>query len=242
MRVVRKQSGVAKLIGVGGVCASVFAAGMGLGCATYANYPRIESAVAVDDVNIAPVPELMRRALTEVIGRDIRSGGLGEFSGGRWVVNFPEGMERGRAIRVVDAIGTTLLSQSGGIVGSEPSGAVAMYSVTRVWVRGDEALVEVIRPSLGGGVAVDRYGRPLEVDGEGGTGFQRLEVRLRTGFKPWTVTSVRAWTPGLAPEPTVFGWPDGGASGQAEGAGAIEGEVGGDESENESEVQIEEAV
>jgi len=33
-------------------------------------------------------------------------------------------------------------------------------------------------------------------------------VRLRSGFKPWEVDSVRRWTAGLAPEPTVYGWVD----------------------------------
>lgn len=220
MRDIRQRVSVSSMLMACGLGASIMIGMLPAGCATYANYPRIESDVAVHDVNVAPVPELMRRALVELIGRDIRSGALDGYGEGRWVVNFPEGMERDRALRVVDAIGSSVLSRSGGIVGvGSDDESAAMYSVTRVWVRGDEALVEIIRPSMGGGVSVDRFGRPLEGSSDG-SGFQRVEIRMRSGFKPWTVSSVRMWTPGLAPEPTVYGWPAVGDGGSIEDVGA----------------------
>ena len=211
------------------------AGGVVAGCSTYTNYPQIASDVAVHDNNIAPTPELMRRALVEVIGRDVRSGALSEVAGGRWTVNFPEGMERDRAMGIVQIIESALLDSNGAIVGERGADDDAvLYSVTRVWLRGDTSLVEVIRPTLGDGVSVDRYGRPMD-SGPGDTGFQRIEVRMRSGFKPWTVVSVREWTPGLAPVPTVYGWPEAAAP-KVEGAGEGEADAVEDEPMTEEEV------
>ena len=103
------------------------------GCATYANYPSIGNDMAVNDPNVAPLPELCERSLTLVIDR--------YPVGGEYVINFPRGMERTRALSLAEKIG----GDQARIVSPESEG-LPVYHVSRIWLRGDGADVDVIRP------------------------------------------------------------------------------------------------
>jgi hypothetical protein len=69
------------------------------------------------------------------------------------------------------------------------------YMVSRVWVLGDQAKVDVFRPVIGLGAAPG--GEPL---------YQMITVNLRGGMKYWRVTSYRVWSIGTfaPPAPEYF--------------------------------------
>jgi hypothetical protein len=158
--------------------AAALAAGVSLsGCATYVNYPSIDQDVAVNDPNVAPTPELCVLAVREVAFRWPVEG--------PYAVNFPRGMRRDRAERLVAEIDPDWAR----IVTSETETLPAAH-VSRVWVRGDAAEVDVFRPV-----------------GEAGAS-QRVTVRLTHRYGVWRVTSSRAWPVGAGDEPPLYYWPE----------------------------------
>ncbi len=179
--------GLAMSVAVAGLAPSLF-----VGCAPYVTYPAEEAGrYAEGDVNAFPAPTVMRLGLNRVIALDRGEGRL--RAGEPVLVNLPQGTSRRTAQNVAENIARqseveTLLVGQPGFEDAEP------YSVTRLWLRGDEARVDVVRP-----VAVGDEGQPR---------YQRTTVRLRSGVKPWQVESVVDWPRGIADEPELFGWPE----------------------------------
>lgn len=163
------------------------------GCASYANYPEVGEDAAINDPNHPPIPDVMAAALQYTVEK---------FPvGGPYVVNLPPGMQRRWAERVLRRIGdpdARLITP-----GTENLPA---YHVTEVWIRGDAATVEVVRPIPG-----------LKPGSEGTTGtftYQALRLKLRgTLGDHWRVRASRAWTMGAAEPPRLYGWADEGGAG-----------------------------
>jgi hypothetical protein len=170
------------------------------GCATYANYPPIGQDLAVNDPNVIPIPVLMRVALTRTLQNDSQTGELPE----RWVLNLPRGTTLERARSVLDNTMRDAGVSGGMLVGDAGYQGLPAYSITRVWLRGDSATVDVIRPVTLDGMP------PTEAD-TGGVGYtyQKVTHRLKGGFRPWRVETSRAWPIGLEDQPELFGWPTG---------------------------------
>ncbi len=168
-----------------------------IGCATYANWPAIDQDVAVNDPNVAPLPGLGRLAVERVLELDAEAGDLPDA----WVVNFPEGMRRSVAREMLGMIEARTGYSGGLLVGDPGSGAAPVYSITRIWLRGDRARVDIVRPVL---VASPRGGSTI-LD----AAFQRVTVRFELqAFGPrWAVDSVRIWPVGTEEEPVLYGWP-----------------------------------
>lgn len=160
------------------------------GCATHANYPAIERDFAVNDPNVHPIPGLMRRSLVRVLGDDRLHGRLPE----RWALNLPKGTGLGTAERL---LAETM--EQAGVVGGElvslENDTLPIYSVTRVWIRGDQGEADVVRPVAW--VGLDD--RPWSL--------QKITLRLRGGRFKWDVVTARAWPVGTATTPELFGWP-----------------------------------
>ena len=170
------------------------------GCATYANYPPIGQDLAVNDPNVIPIPVLMRVAITRTLQNDSQTGELPD----RWVLNLPRGttLERGRSLldNSMSDAGVT----GGMLVGDPGYQGLPVYSITRVWLRGDSGTVDVIRP-----VTLDGM-EPTEADTDGvAYTYQKVTHRLKGGFRPWRVETSRAWPIGLEDQPELFGWPEG---------------------------------
>ncbi|MCA9294550.1 MAG: hypothetical protein KDA20_12125 [Phycisphaerales bacterium] len=160
------------------------------GCATYANYPAIERDLAVNDPNIHPIPGLMRRALVRVLGDDRLHGRMPE----RWALNLPKGTGYAMAERVL-AETMEQAGVTGGELVSVENDTLPIYSVTRVWIRGDQGEVDVVRPVAW--VGLDD--RPWSL--------QKITLHLRGGRYKWDVVTARAWPVGTAAEPELYGWP-----------------------------------
>lgn len=153
-------------------------------CAHYANYPPIGNDLAVNDPNTAPLPELIAAALRDTVRRYPVDGAF--------VINLPAGLERRRAESIAAELGENARLV---VPGTQHLPA---YHVTRIWVRGDRATVEVLRPVT-----------ELHSDSATPDRHQAISIRLARGaFAPWSVTSHRAWTIGAGEPPELFGWPE----------------------------------
>lgn len=193
-------------VAVGGV------AGLGVvaGCSAYITYPASEAGVdgPVGSVNALPSPTLQRLALSRVLSRDLASGA---YDGGAWVMNPTGGLRLTRAEEMRRRV--TEVHPGALLVGEAGYERAPVYSVTRVWVRGDEARVDVVRPAPG-------------VD-DGGVSYGRSTVRFRLSGGAWGVQEIYDWPRGAAGEPELFSWPEVGVDADADadvvGSGEVEG-------------------
>jgi len=152
--------------------------GVGSGCATWVNYPAIGKDAAINDPNIAPTPTVIERAVERVVSQTPLDR--------RYALNLPREMELERAERIANSL---LESLGRGVVlpGEEGWRAAPMFHVTRVWVRGDGAEVDVLRPEEAGA-------------------HQRVTVTLERTWGAWGVTRTREWPVGLEEPPAVYLW------------------------------------
>ncbi|MCB9841835.1 MAG: hypothetical protein H6812_01120 [Phycisphaeraceae bacterium] len=151
------------------------------GCALYMNYPPLEGDTSINNPNISPMPEVVEIGLLEVTKR--------YPVGGAYVVNLPKGTSRDTGEWVREGLGG-----SARLVGDVDAEGLRVFHVTRVWIRGNKARVEVLAPDVNGaarGVVVEM-----------GT----------TGIGEWRVSRVRTLASGAVAEPELYGWA---ASGEA---------------------------
>lgn len=112
-------------------------------------------------------------------------------AGPRFAVNLPQGVNRLVYGRVCELIGF-------GAVPMQPGyESLPTYHVSRIWVSGDEARVDVIRPIKGMNSGPE--GRPVT---------QPITVRLRGGLQPWRVTSHNVWSFNSLPTPPINYMPE----------------------------------
>ncbi len=152
--------------------------------------------------NSDPIPPLMIEAVRWVATRyppeesaewSVGAASLPEdgATGPRFAVNLPQGVNRLVYKRVCDLIGF-------GAVPMQPGyESLPTYHVSRIWVSGDEARVDVIRPIKGLPGGAD--GRPVT---------QPITVRLRGGLQPWRVTSHNVWSFNSLPTPPINYMPE----------------------------------
>lgn len=164
-----------------------------VGCVGYNVYPPEKGVGGFTNPNSDPIPPIMTEAVRWAITR-YPAVEPAEWSpplgvppeGSRFAVNLPVGVNHLVYTRVVDRIGF-------GAVPMEPGNEhLPTYYVSRVWVSGDEAKVELIRPVPG---------IPPTADGHPAT--QGITVRLRGGLEPWHVTSHRVWAINALPVPPL---------------------------------------
>jgi hypothetical protein len=105
-----------------------------------------------------------------------------------FAVNLPPGTRREVYLMVVSKAGPGAVPMAPG------REAMPTYHVSRVWVGGDEARVDVIRPVPGLYAGEATGGEPAT---------QGISLRLRGGVRPWRVTSHNMWTLGAMEVPPL---------------------------------------
>ena len=172
------------------------------GCVGYNVYPPQPGVTAgFTNPNSDPFPPIMTEALRWVITRNPAVASA-EWSpplgvppeGSKFAVNLPVGVNRLVYLRVADRIGYGAVPL---VPGNEN---LPTYHISRIWISGDEAKVDVVRPVLG--LPPGANGRPVT---------QGTTVRLRGGMEPWHVTSHRDWAINTLPTPALNYVPEEGA-------------------------------
>lgn len=171
------------------------------GCVGYNTYPKQEGIGGFTNPNSDPFPPLMTEAVRWTITRypSVQSA---EWSppmgvppeGSQFAINLPVGVNRLLYQRVCDRIGYGAVPMTPG------REELPTYHISRIWVNGDEAKVEVVRNVLG---------MPKLPDGRPTT--QAITVRLRGGLSPWHVTSHKVWAFNAVPVPALNYMPEEGA-------------------------------
>ncbi|MFN5945984.1 MAG: hypothetical protein ACK5ZG_09075 [Phycisphaerae bacterium] len=105
------------------------------------------------------------------------------------VINLPLGTRKMLYDRIARKVGPEVQPATP----ENTTGTLPVFHVTRVWLRTDHGIVDVLRPMPELGLATD--GKPI---------YQKITVRLEGGFKPWNVVHARAWYPGDEPMPAFF--------------------------------------
>ncbi len=157
------------------------------GCASYSNYPKIESKGLRNDPNSPAIQTALITAVQWVANR---------YPPGRSpeavqsavepvsvkvnypiAINLPVGTRRSGYLYVAERIGPEVYPLTPEIWSS---GNPPVFHITRVWIRMREARIEVLRPMPELGRGPD--GNPV---------YQPVVVRLVGGFSPWRVEHAR---------------------------------------------------
>jgi hypothetical protein len=105
------------------------------------------------------------------------------------VINLPLGTRKLYYDRIARKVGPEVQPATA----ENTNGTLPVFHVTRVWLRTDHGIVDVLRPmpELG----LDKDGKPI---------YQKITVRVEGGFKPWNVVHARAWYPGDERTPEFY--------------------------------------
>jgi hypothetical protein len=154
----------------------------------HANIDPIPGTVATENPNDPPLPTAMTLALRWVTDRyppeavDFASGPMTE----PFAINFPAGTRTDVARRVCANVNTN----------SQPLEAdnqtLPIYHVGRIWLRGDLATVDILRP-------VGTYGQGAE----GPVLYQCITIKMQGGLRPFGVVSHRIWPVNYSPVPPL---------------------------------------
>lgn len=176
------QQQVMALVGV-----TLAAAGLLSGCTGYASFPPVKSAtLATTNPNTPPTDELMVEALDWVTKRyPPRTAGAPVAGEPRLIINLPYGVYRTTYERIASKITIPAVPLT-----RENQDTLPIYHVSRVWVRGGDAKVDVLRPLQEVGIAP---GQPQA--------YQQITVFCSGHLKPWHVERFQAWEIGVAPAP-----------------------------------------
>lgn len=169
----------------GVLVAGIAAAGSTLGgCVGYNVYPPMEGERGFTNVNSDPFPPIMTESLKWVTLRyppnaaaEWSQPAAGNVGITPFAVNLPRGINRMLGERIIQNVGNGAQPM---IPGNEE---LPIYHISRIWVTGDEAKVDIIRPVTN--VAFTKQGQSVT---------QGITVRLRGGMSPWRVTSHRVWS------------------------------------------------
>jgi hypothetical protein len=147
----------------------------------YNVYPPMAGERGFTNVNSDPFPSVLTESLRWVTLRyppnadaqwnQPSAGNVGETP---FAVNLPPTLEPAIAGKIVERIG------NGAQVLTPETQNLPTYHIARVWVQGDEAKVDIVRPIVG----ITPADKPLT---------QGITVRLRGGMQEWHVTSHREW-------------------------------------------------
>lgn len=154
------------------------------GCVGYTTYPPADWQTASGDISGPPADELMTESLRHVIDR-YPPGGVGTIA-----INLPEGVHDRAYGVIARRVGPDVVPMAPGLE------SMPTYHVTRIWVRGTRAEVDVLRPV--GELGPSPSGEPI---------IQAVTVQLEGGLSRWRVMRVRPWVIGseAVPEPHYFG-------------------------------------
>lgn len=164
------------------------------GCVGYASFPYEEggkSELATQDPNTPPADELIALSLNWVVTKYPPRSPAVEGQP-RYTVNMPKGVRRD----VYDRILKNLGGQAAPLT-PETAAQLPIYHVGRVWIRGRDAKVDVLRPVLEG---------PRGPGGD--VVYQPVTLRIEGGFEPWRIKRHQVWEVGTVPVPELYFYPD----------------------------------
>lgn len=173
------------------------------GCVGYNVYPPEAGERGFSNPNNDPFPPVMTAALQWATVRYPPNTHT-EFS-----VAAPAGPEQDFALNLPAGVTPLLAQRIATLVGNgakplHPGNeALPVYHIARVWISGDEAKVDVVRPIRG---------LPMSAAANFKDASQGITVRLRGGMQPWHVTSHRVWSINSMTVPAlnfVTGYPEG---------------------------------
>ncbi|MCC6675780.1 MAG: hypothetical protein IT436_01425 [Phycisphaerales bacterium] len=183
--------GAWKLCGIG-AAGLVMLAALG-GCVGYASYPYEEggkNTFANQDPNTPPADELIYLSLDWVTSKFPPPGGVSTEAS--YAINIPKGVRRDVYDRILKKLGDKAAPLT-----PETAQSLPIYHIGRLWVRGRNAKVDVLRPVLEG------------PRGPGGQVlYQPVTLRIEGGFEPWRVRRHQVWEVGTVPIPELYYYPD----------------------------------
>ncbi|QOJ00150.1 MAG: hypothetical protein HRU70_06475 [Phycisphaeraceae bacterium] len=160
------------LLAGGAAALGVFAA---TGC--YSNYPAIDGARPLNDVNILPSRGATVDAVRWTISR---------YAGGQTVmVNLPSALKLTNARGIIASIGEGAVG-----VTRENEGRFPVFHVARVWIRNNRATVDILVPS---GFVPGVTAEP----------WRTITVRLEGGPSKYTVRDVQVWETAIREVPEL---------------------------------------
>lgn len=170
-----------------------------VGCVGYTAAPKDYNASVWTDPNAPATRDVGATAMRWVVHRFPPEGGDGRLTaplegtdaaardgGARFIVNAPKGMRYEAYLWLVRAVG------HGAAPVTPSTQTLPAYHLGRVYVMGDQATVDIIRPVPEMGKGPD--GKPV---------YQGITVTLRGGLKPWTYVSHQTWSMGSMPALTL---------------------------------------
>jgi hypothetical protein len=183
------------------ISTAVIAGGLG-GCVGYNVYPPEQGSGGFSDPSSPPVYQLMTEALKWAVKKYPPGSQLSPTMSD--IPIAPSEAEASAAPTGVEAprVAISLFSEmrpdvyeyavrqigQGAVPLTPETEHLPRYMVSRVWVGGDEAKVDVFRPVHAMGA-------------DGVQLYQPISVNLRGGMKYWRVTSYRVWSIGTMPPP-----------------------------------------
>lgn len=181
----RTRRGVAALLVLAGAASLAVLPG----CVGYNDIEPIDGGHGFVDPNSPPVPTAMATALRWVVDRypPTTEGFTGFTTEAPLAVSFP--------LRTRREIGDLVFTQAqikNATFLTPATESLPIYRIGRVYVRGDEATVDIHRPVPT--LARDKSGTPY---------YQTITVNMRAGLSPWRVTSHRVWPVGSIDLPLV---------------------------------------
>ncbi len=173
------------------------------GCQQYVTSPVIPTARGMSENPNAPAPEQAITASLQYVATRWAPGKTREFDakltpGATYVdqamvINLPAGTRQSFYDRIARRLGPSVQPATP----DNTDGSLPIYHVGRVWLRFEEARVDVYRPML-----------ELPPGPDGQPVYQMVTVHLRGGFSPWRAEFARAWGPGDNSPPEYFYRPE----------------------------------
>lgn len=151
----------------------------------YANYPPITGDdFAAKNVNSPNMRNAMAAALRWTVLRYPPPGGTGP---GTFAINLPAGTTEDTYDFVARTVGNGAVP-----VTAENASQIPVYHITRVWLRGSIARIDVVRPVF-----------EVEQKPRGGSVYRGAEIRLAGGWDPWHVTGSSEYEIGVLEPPAL---------------------------------------
>ena len=156
---------------------SVSLLGAAAGCVGHTTYPPLESDPSRSVLGLNAQNDFMARDVaTAALHWAVRRYPVE----GEYAVNMPAPMTPASQRAVLER-----LNEPRARLLTSETKSLPIYHLARIWVRGDEATVDVFRPEAGSGMD------------------QAITLKLRGGVRPWRVVRTHQWMVGAQPAPAL---------------------------------------
>lgn len=196
---------IAQLTRTAGILSLGLALTLSTGCQKYQNYPVVPTSKGLAEDPSNPATEAAIVAAVQYVGNRYPPNGhaveVKDYqTPGKLMVdypfalNLPAGIRKSFYERIPGKIGPEVVPMTPEVA---DAGELPVFHVTRVQLRFNSGIVDVLRPVPELGAGTD--GKPI---------YQKFTVRLTGGFEPWRAVHARAWEPGADEAPAFYFVPD----------------------------------